>query len=361
MTDAAGNPTAPPVSAAARVVLIGEPSPLRAAVALRLHTAAALLACLDTPAHSAPALSSAAASSGAGLSGATIMLVTAPRPPGLATSLRHRFGAPALGGDFERTVMDAREHGAARVVVLSTVFRYDDDRGLPLQPDWPTLTAAETAPAAAAEQAARLFAELGGDSVVLRLGWTFSGGEAITRQVVSAARRGWRLIDGDPAAWVAMITESDAARAVLPALTVTPGTYNVTDGCPITQGMLNTRLETALGRDLHSLDDPHWGYNGTLFGPSRKIADVAFGHLTGWRPHHVPAVESPAGLLSIHPDRLELPAACWAHFPVPAVMAAVRGLNGGMSIRCCRMTLGSVAIARDCQAQARSLEGTGRA
>ena len=98
-----------------------------------------------------------------------------------------------------------------------------------------------------------------------------------------------------------------------------------------------------------------------MFGPSRKIADVAFGHLTGWRPHHVPAVESPAGLLSIHPDRLELPAACWAHFPVPAVMAAVRGLNGGMSIRCCRMTLGSVAIARDCQAQARSLEGTGRA
>jgi hypothetical protein len=306
MTGTGCNPAAPPVTAAARVVLIGEPTPLRTAVALRLHTAAALLACLDTPALSAPALSSAAASSGAGLSGATVMFVTAPRPPGLATSLRHRFRAPSLGGHFERTVTDARQQGAARVVVLSTAFRYDDDRGLPLQPDSPTLTAAETAPAAAAEQAARLFADLGGDSVVLRLGWTCGRGEAITRQVVSAARRGWRLIGGDPAAWVAMITESDAARAVLPALTVPPGTYNVTDGCPVTQGSINTRLESALGRDLHSLDDPHWGCDGTLFGPSRRIADVAFGDLTGWRPLHVPAAESPAGLLPIHPDRPEL-------------------------------------------------------
>ena len=111
--------------------------------------------------------------------------------------------------------MDAREHGAARVVVLSTVFCYDDDRGLPLQPGSPTLTAAETAPAAAAEQIASLFTSLGGDSVVLRLGWTCGREEAITRQVVSAARRGWRLIDGDPGAWVAMIAEPDAARAVL--------------------------------------------------------------------------------------------------------------------------------------------------
>lgn len=311
MTDTARNPTAPPVSAAARVVLIGERTPLRAAVALRLQTAAALFACLDAPAHLAPALSPAAASSGAGLSGATVVFVTAPRPPGLATSLRHRFRARALRGGFERTVMEAREHGVTRVVVLSTVFRYDDDRGLPLQSDSPTLTAAETAPAAAAEQAARLFADLGGDSVVLRLGWTGGRGEAITRQVVAAARRGWRLIDGDPAAWVAMITESDAACAVLPALTVPPGTYNVTDGCPVTQGTLNARLETALGRDLHSLDDPHWGCDGTLFGPSRRIADVAFGDLTGWRPQHVPAIESPAGLFSIHQEHPELLSTSW--------------------------------------------------
>jgi hypothetical protein len=98
-----------------------------------------------------------------------------------------------------------------------------------------------------------------------------------------------------------MIAEPDAARAVLPALTIPAGTYHVTDGCPLTQRMLNARLETALGRDLHSLDDPGWGYNGTLFGPSRRIADRTFGDLTGWRPHHIPAADSLAGLLSRPP------------------------------------------------------------
>jgi nucleoside-diphosphate-sugar epimerase len=179
------------------------------------------------------------------------VFVTVPRPPGLASSLRHRFRTPALAAGFEQAVTTARGHGAARVVVLPTVFRYDDDRGLLLHPGSPTLTAAETAPASAAEQAARLFTSLGGDSVMLWLGWTCGTGEAITLQVLSAARHGWRLIDGDPAAWVAMIAEPDAARAILPALTVPPGAYHVTDGCPVTQGALNTRLETALGRDLH--------------------------------------------------------------------------------------------------------------
>lgn len=299
MTDTRYTPATPPVSAvAARVVLIGEPTPLRAAVALRLDTAAALLACVDTPARLAPALSSVAASDGPGVSGVTVVFVTNPRPPGLATRLRHRFRSSALTADFEHAATIAREHGTARIVVLSTVFRCDDDGGLLLDPGSPTLTAAETAHGAAAEQSARLFTSLGGDSVVLRLGWTCGREEAITRQVVSAARRGWRLIDGDSGAWVAMIAETDAARAVLPALTVPPGTYYVTDGCPVTQGALNARLEATLGRELHGLDDPGWGCDGTLFGASRRIADTSFGDLTGWRPHYAPAADSLVGSLS---------------------------------------------------------------
>jgi hypothetical protein len=44
MTDNGHEPDPP----AAGVVLIGAPTPLRAATARRLHAAAALLACLDT-------------------------------------------------------------------------------------------------------------------------------------------------------------------------------------------------------------------------------------------------------------------------------------------------------------------------
>ncbi len=277
---------------AARVVLIGAPSPLRSAVAQQLQASSALLACLDIPAR----LSSPAVTSGNGLAGATVVFVTLPRLPGLAARLRHRYRDPTLTAGFEQAVTTARHHGAARVVVLSTAFRYDDDDGLTLHPGSPTLEAAETAPAAAAERAADLFTSLGGDSVVLRLGWTCSREEAITRRVLAAARRGWRLIDADPGAWVALIAEPDAARAVRLALTVPPGTYNLTDGFPVTQGMLNARLEGALGRPLHSLDELGWGADGTLFGPSRKIADDTFGDLTGWQPQPAPAAESLAGL-----------------------------------------------------------------
>ncbi len=305
MPDTRYEPTLPPVSAAAtRVLLIGEPCPLRSAVAQQLRTNTALLVCLDAKSGLPPALLSAAIGGetelvgATELAGATVVFVTVPRPPGLATRLRRRFQFPALAAAFEHAVTTARRHGAARVIVLSTAFRYDHDDGRPLHPGSPTLAGAETSLAAAAERAARLFTSLGGDSVVLRLGWTYSREEAITRRVLAAARRGWRLIDGDPGAWVAMIAEPDAARVVRPALTVPPGTYNVTDGFPVTQGMLNARLEAALGRPLHSLNELGWGADGTLFGPSRRIADRTFGDLTGWQPQVTPAAESLVGLLS---------------------------------------------------------------
>jgi hypothetical protein len=273
---------------AARVVLIGEPSSLRTAVAQQLQAGSTLLARLDTPAR--------LISSGNSLAGAAVVFVTVPRPPGLAARLRHRYRDPAQAAGFEQAVIAAWHRGAVRVVVLSTAFRYDDDLGLALDPGSPTLEAAETASAAAAEQAAALFTSLGGDSVVLRLGWTCGPEEAITRRVLAAARRGWRLIDADLGAWLALIAEPDAARAVQPGLTVSPGIYNVTDGLPVTQGLLNAGLEAGLGRPLHSLDELGWGADGILFGPSRKIADRTFGDLTGWRPQAAPAAEGLAGL-----------------------------------------------------------------
>jgi nucleoside-diphosphate-sugar epimerase len=224
------------------------------------------------------------------------VFVTDPRPPGLATRLSHRFRAAALATGFEQAAETARRHGAARAIVLSSAFIYADDCGLPLDPTSPTLTAAETVPAAAAEQAASRFTSLGGESVVLRLGWACGAAEAITDRVLSAAWRGWRLIDGDPDAWLALITEGDAAEAVLPALAVPPGVYNVTDGAPITQGLLSALLETASGKTLHRFHDPSWGREGILFGLSRRITDTTFSDLTGWRPRASTA-ESLADLL----------------------------------------------------------------
>lgn len=288
MTDLHGFPAPVQISGdIPRVILIGAPSPLRSAVARELSAAA----------RSHRALPATVTNGESGADGAALVFVTVPRLPGVASRLRGRYRSLKLAAAFERAVTAARDHGIARVVVLSTAFRYDDDEGLAHFPGSPILTSPETAPAAAAEEAARLFTRLGGDSVVLRLGWTCGHEEGITRRVLSAARRGWRLIDADPAAWVPMIAQADAARAVQPALTAPAGTYNLTDGCPVTQGMLNARLECAYGRPLHSLDDPGWGHAGALFGVSRKITGTTFGALTGWRPRVTPAADCLAAML----------------------------------------------------------------
>ena len=69
----------------------------------------------------------------------------------------------------------------------------------------------------------------------------------------------------------------------------------MTDGLPVTQGILNAGLETALGRSLHSAYDLDWSADGLLFGPSRKVADRTFADLTGWHPCVIPAAGGPAG------------------------------------------------------------------
>ncbi len=55
MTDTRHEPNPPRISAAAaRIVLIGAPGPLRSAVARQLNTSTVQLACLDTPAACHP-------------------------------------------------------------------------------------------------------------------------------------------------------------------------------------------------------------------------------------------------------------------------------------------------------------------
>jgi hypothetical protein len=41
-------------------------------------------------------------------------------------------------------------------------------------------------------------------TVILCLGWAYDRDESITSRGLAAVRHGWQLIDGDPAAWVAM-------------------------------------------------------------------------------------------------------------------------------------------------------------
>lgn len=169
-------------------------------------------------------------------------------------------------------------------MVCSTAFLYSDDGGQPLVSSSPVEPGAETVAAHAAEAAARVFTSLGGRSVILRLGWVFGDHDPMTAKVVSVAQKGWQLIDGQPTSWVAAIASADAATAIHAATDAPPGTYNISDGRPVTQGAINAILEEATGTVLHPLCDDSWGEIGTLFGASRFLTDAHFGQLTGWQP-----------------------------------------------------------------------------
>lgn len=219
------------------------------------------------------------------LEGMTVVIATDPYPPSFGARLRRKHRARKFASNYATLVRTARDFGADRLIACSTAFLYADDGAVPLDPSLsPIDPAAETVAANAAEGAAELFSTLGGQSVVLRFGWVFGDADPISAQVVAAARKGWRLIEGRPGSWVETIAGPDAATAIVAATKAPPGIYNVSDGRPVTQAAINAVLEEATGTRLDPLDNVYWGELGVLFGSSHLLSDTNFGGLTGWRP-----------------------------------------------------------------------------
>ena len=263
-------------------VVIGRPGGPREEAARRLRAATPALTWLDHPGHLArmPRVQAR----GSLPPGAAVVLVAEPYLPGLITTLSHGHRARTLAASYASAARTAHDLSAGQLVVCSTAFLYPDDKGRPLQPTAPTDPRAETVAAHAAEGAAHVFAALGGRSVILRLGWVFGDHDPITARVRSAARNGWRLIDGEPAAWVAALSAGDAAGAIHAAAGAPPGIYNIADARPATQADIHAALQEAAGTVLHPAYDPYWGESGTLFGASRRLDGTSFTQHTGWRP-----------------------------------------------------------------------------
>lgn len=184
----------------------------------------------------------------------------------------------------------ARDRGAVRLVGLSSAFIFGRHADMGSDRSWMWGAPPETAEALAVEAAAETFTELGGASVVLRLGWTYGRADRMTRRILAAGARGWQLLDGPPGIGVPTVEISDAAAAAVAALSAPQGRYYVTDGRPRTQAELTKTIQAALGRELHPLADVHWGH-GPLFGSHRPIDGSEFRQVTGWRPRYPDAAE----------------------------------------------------------------------
>lgn len=142
----------------------------------------------------------------------------------------------------------ARHHGVARYVQESVVFSYEDaaDR-------WIDECAARTlvgagAAVAAAERATTAYGQRDGDHVVLRFAQFYATDSAHTRGQATLSRVGINPFFGDPNGYLPVVGVDAAARAVVAAVDVESGVYNVVDADPPTRRQVAEDIARAIGR-----------------------------------------------------------------------------------------------------------------
>jgi hypothetical protein len=216
-------------------------------------------------------------------------------PAGYARSLQYRRQRPRLQSRAIGIAEQARETGMTTLVSLSSALICSGPPGGADGEARPADIPAEASAALAVEAAATRFSELGGQSVTLRLGWPYGAADPLTRQILAAGAKGWQMLDGPPGAFVPTIDIRDAGAAVIAALHVPAGVYDVTDGHPRTQGQLAKAIELGFGHVLHPLHDPRWGH-GRIFGQSRYRDGASFPRASNWAPRIPDACDQLAGL-----------------------------------------------------------------
>src|SRR6266567_2256422 len=84
-----------------------------------------------------------------------------------------------------------------------------------------------------AEGAAQRVTREGPLGVVLRFAYFYGADSDFTQDAIRYVRRGWAPAFGSPDAYISSVSHDDAAAAVLAALAVPPGIYNVCDDRPV--------------------------------------------------------------------------------------------------------------------------------
>src|SRR5439155_17910909 len=131
----------------------------------------------------------------------------------------------------------------------------------------------------------------GRSGVVLRFAGFYGPDAVTTRDTVDMARRGWAPLPGSPEGYVSSIAHDDAATAVVAALGVPAGAYNVTDDEPVRRrdyvGSLAAALGVAPPRFLPAWTARLMGSAGALLSRSERMSNRKLRTAApGWRPKY---------------------------------------------------------------------------
>lgn len=146
-----------------------------------------------------------------------------------------------------------------------------------------------------AEASAARFADAGRVGVMLRFAFFYGINDQFTHQLFELARKGWLPLLGRRDAYFPMITHDDAAAAVVAALNVPSGPYNIVDDRPMTHDAIGHTLATLLGvkppRVLPAWTAVLGGSLGMTLARSLRISNAKLRAASGWRPNVPDAVE----------------------------------------------------------------------
>jgi nucleoside-diphosphate-sugar epimerase len=139
-----------------------------------------------------------------------------------------------------------------------------------------------------AERAANKFTKHGGRGVVLRFAYFYGPDSDATREMIGMVKRGFSPLPGAPNAYFSSISHDDAAAAVVAAIHVPAGTYNVSDDEPLTRREWVDSLAKTLGVKSPSAL-PGWlvkvgGSMTELLARSQRISSRKLRETSDWHP-----------------------------------------------------------------------------
>lgn len=177
--------------------------------------------------------------------------------------------------------------GVERFIQESFAPIYADGGDAWLAEDSPVSPVAYNESVLVAERHAAAVTGAGGTGVVLRFAYFFGPDSEQLPDLLRVLRLGWFGLPGRGDAFLPSVTHDDAATAVVAALTVPAGVYNVADDEPLRRREFADALATAFGR-RHPRLMPAWltrfGGLMALLARSQRMSNRKLRDAAGWAP-----------------------------------------------------------------------------
>lgn len=194
--------------------------------------------------------------------------------------------------DGSATLVDAAlAAGVQRFIQESFAPIYEDHGDHWIDESWNSRPVSYNRTVLDAENSTKRFTSKGGVGIVLRFAW-FYGPDAFLGEMADVVKRGWCPIPGRSDAYWSSLAHEDAASAVLAALGIPAGVYNVCDDVPLTRREVADAFASALDVKSPKLMPPWIRKLGGLvemMGRSARMSNAKLKAASGWKPKWVSA------------------------------------------------------------------------